>query len=248
MFSNLEWFLISLIFIWIGFVRSGFGFGGAAFGLPLLLLIYPQPLFWLPIIGIHVLFFASFTLRNTLHQVHWRYLIFSLKWIVPSAILGLTGLINFTDEVLLYLVYSITLFYGGIWMFNYQIKSKSIWFDNMLLLLGGYVAGTSLTGAPILAAVYMRYIEKIKLRSSFFALWFILVSMKMLVFISFDVKIEWQVSLLLIPVAAIGDRLGFVLHRFMLKNKTRFSQIIGIVLVLISLFGMTKYTINLLYF
>jgi uncharacterized membrane protein YfcA len=32
------------IFIWSGFVRSGLGFGGAALALPLMLLIYDQPL------------------------------------------------------------------------------------------------------------------------------------------------------------------------------------------------------------
>ena len=37
-----EWQLLAtaLIFIWSGFVRSGLGFGGAALGLPFLLLVY----------------------------------------------------------------------------------------------------------------------------------------------------------------------------------------------------------------
>lgn len=56
-FNTTELILIALIFIWTGFVRSGLGFGGAALGLPLMLFIYNQPIFWLPIIGTHLLFF-----------------------------------------------------------------------------------------------------------------------------------------------------------------------------------------------
>ena len=52
---------IALIFGWSGFVRSGIGFGGTLFALPFLLLIHDQPLFFMPIIGLHVLFFAAIT-------------------------------------------------------------------------------------------------------------------------------------------------------------------------------------------
>ena len=52
---------IALIFAWSGFVRSGIGFGGALFTLPFLLLVLDDPLVFLPIISIHLLFFASTT-------------------------------------------------------------------------------------------------------------------------------------------------------------------------------------------
>ena len=35
---------ISLIFVWIGFVRTGLGFGGAVLGLPLLMLVKGSPI------------------------------------------------------------------------------------------------------------------------------------------------------------------------------------------------------------
>jgi hypothetical protein len=41
-------FLVSLIFMWAGFVRTGLGFGGAALGLPLMLLVGASPVYWLP--------------------------------------------------------------------------------------------------------------------------------------------------------------------------------------------------------
>ncbi|SMN11063.1 hypothetical protein SPBRAN_1278 [uncultured Candidatus Thioglobus sp.] len=49
-FSNTELFLVGLIFMWAGFVRTGLGFGGAALGLPLMLMIGASPVYWLPVI------------------------------------------------------------------------------------------------------------------------------------------------------------------------------------------------------
>jgi len=56
-FDTTSLVLVSLIFLWTGFVRTGLGFGGAAIGLPLMLLIGGSPVYWLPVIGIHLLFF-----------------------------------------------------------------------------------------------------------------------------------------------------------------------------------------------
>ena len=64
--TPLEIVIIGLIFTWIGFVRTGLGFGGAVLGLPILMLVGGSPIDWLPIIGIHLLFFSSITLLNSL--------------------------------------------------------------------------------------------------------------------------------------------------------------------------------------
>ncbi len=56
-----QYLLIALLFVWSGIVRSGFGFGGAVFALPFLLLIDNQPLVFLPIIAVHLLFFSLLT-------------------------------------------------------------------------------------------------------------------------------------------------------------------------------------------
>ena len=60
-FTFLELSLVALVFTWIGFIRAGLGFGGAVLGLPILMLIGGSPIDWLPIIGIHLLFFSSIT-------------------------------------------------------------------------------------------------------------------------------------------------------------------------------------------
>ena len=73
-FSSIEIVIISLIFVWIGFVRTGLGFGGAVLGLPLLMVVGGSPIDWLPIIGIHLLFFSGIALANSLNAVDWDYL------------------------------------------------------------------------------------------------------------------------------------------------------------------------------
>lgn len=233
-----QYVLIALIFVWTGFVRTGLGFGGAALGLPLMLLLGASPVYWLPIIGIHLLFFTSLTLRKSLNNVDWGYLKKSLFWILPTTFLGVFGLISLPDKVMIIFVYSITLFYAIIWVLNKKITSHSHFIDKFLLLLGGYVAGTSLTGAPLIVSVFMRHINKTQLRDTLFVLWFILVGIKMSTFVILGIAIYWQLSLMLLPVATIGHIIGLKLHTKISENDEQFKKIIGFVLIFISGFGL----------
>lgn len=158
---------VAALFVWTGFVRTGLGFGGAALGLPLMLFIKNDPRIWLPIISVHLLFFSGLTLRTRLHNVDWPYLRQTSRYIIPPAI-GVFGLVNLPILWLNTLIYSITWFYGFIWLFNRTIESHHGWVDKVLLVIGGYVAGTSLTGAPLMVAVYMRHVSKEKLRDTLF--------------------------------------------------------------------------------
>jgi len=200
-FTSIELVIISCIFIWIGFVRTGLGFGGAVLGLPLLMLVGGSPIDWLPIIGIHLIFFSGIALAKSLKTVDWGYLKKSLPWILPAKIIGVIGLINLPPTVMTVIVYSIVSFYALTWIMNFQIASREGWVTRLLLILGGYISGTSLNGAPLLVAVYMQNIEIKKLRNTLFVLWFLLVSIKMSAFLVVDVYINWQFSLMLIPIA-----------------------------------------------
>ncbi len=237
-FNTTQLILIGLIFIWTGFVRSGLGFGGAALGLPLMLFIYDQPIFWLPVIGLHLLFFSALTLRTRLHDVDWSYLKKSSLFIVPPALIGVFGLITLPNQWLVIFIYSATLFYALVWVFNIVIHSNQEWSDRLLLLFGGYVAGMSLTGAPLMVAVFMRNVTFERLRNTLFVLWFVLVGIKMSTFIAFDVKLNWQFSLMLLPAAAIGHLVGLKLHDAILKNNQLFKQVVGGMLIVISGLGL----------
>ena len=239
-FSSLELAIISLIFVWIGFVRTGLGFGGAVLGLPLLMLVGGSPIDWLPIIGIHLLFFSAIALVNALKTIDWSYLKKSLPWILPSKIIGVIGLISLPPTVMTLIVYSITFFYALTWVMNFNIASREGWVSRVLLILGGYISGSSLNGAPLLVAVYMQNIDIKKLRNTLFVLWFLLVTIKMGAFVIVDVYINWQFSLMLIPVAALGHFIGLKVHDRIIENDTQFKRWMGGVLILICLAGLSK--------
>ncbi|MDB2590521.1 TSUP family transporter [Candidatus Thioglobus sp.] len=239
-FDSTSLVLVGLIFLWAGFVRTGLGFGGAALGLPLMLLIGGSPVYWLPIIGIHLLFFSSLTLFKSIKKVDWRYLKHSLLWIIPPTLVGVAGLISLPDKVIIVFIYSITIFYAITWIFNQKISSHKSWADKLLLVLGGYVAGTSLTGAPLIVAVFMRHVAKEYLRNTLFVLWFILVSIKMVAFMVVGVMIDWEFSLALIPIAAIGHVIGIKAHQKIIENDQVFKKWVGSMLLLISSFGLLK--------
>jgi len=233
-FSVLEIVLTGLLFMWAGFVRSGLGFGGAALGLPFMLFIYDQPVYWLPIIGAHLLFFTSLTLRTRMNNVDWDYLKYSLMYIIPPALIGVLGLLNLPNLWIVTFIYCITLLYAVMWLFNKSFHSDNVWIDRMLLVFGGYVAGTSLTGAPLMVAVYIRNVAQAQLRNTLFVLWFILVSIKMTAFAALGVDLNVLTALALLPVAAIGHFIGLKTHDMILRNDIVFKQVIGGMLVVVS--------------
>ena len=230
--------LVAVLFVWTGFVRTGIGFGGTALGLPVLLLVHDQPIDWLPIIGAHLLFFSGLTLRTRLRDVDWGYLKQSSLWIVPAALVGVLGLLNLPNRWLVIFIYSVTLFYAVIWVMNWAILSRSEWLDKLLLVVGGYVAGTSLTGAPFMVAVYLRHVAKHQLRNTLFVLWTVLVVLKMSAFAALGVDLHLITALMLLPVAAIGHVLGLKAHDSIMRDDQLFKRVIGGVLIVISAIGL----------
>ena len=243
-FTSLELVLIAFIFTWIGFVRNGLGFGGAILGLPILMLIGGSPIDWLPIIGIHLLFFSGITLSNSLKEVDWVFLKKSLPWILPAKIIGVIGLISLSPNIMTVIVYLITSLYALTWINNSQFISKKNWVNNILLFFGGYLSGTSLMGGVLLVAVYMSYVDIKRLRNTLFVLWFFLVSIKMAAFLAVGVFVDWQFSLMLIPVAALGHFIGLRLHDRMIQNDTKFKRWMGGVLILVCIVGLLKVFFN----
>jgi hypothetical protein len=123
---------------------------------------------------------------------------------------------------------------------NRAIESHNPLVDKILLLLGGYVAGTSLTGAPLMVAVYMRNVSKAQLRNTLFVLWFTLVTIKMSAFAALGINLHFLTALILLPVAAIGHVAGLKTHDAILRNDQAFKRWIGGGLMLVSLLGLWK--------
>jgi len=216
----LPWWQLSLVgvcFVWSGFVRSGLGFGGAALSLPLLLLFENDPLIFLPAIAFQLLFFSLLTVFTSMKNIDWMFLVKILCIMAIPIAIGLLGLISLPGALLTGIVYIITLGYG----------------------LGGYVSGVSLIGAPLIVAVGTRYLQKEKMRDTFFVLWIVLVVLKISTFVAANVNLQWRLTLLSFPLAALGHYLGLLAHRTIAGgDKARFERFIGGGLVLVSILGL----------
>lgn len=154
--------------------------------------------------------------------------------------MGVLGLLNLPNRWLLIFIYSVTLFYAFIWVINWSIHSHNHWVDKLLLILGGYIAGTSLTGAPLMVAVYMRNVARDQLRNTLFVLWFILVAIKMTTFAVVGVDLHLLTALALLPIAAVGHVVGLKTHDAILRNDAGFKRVMGAGLMVVSVLGLWK--------
>ena len=254
--TALQYILIAFVFIWSGFVRSGLGFGGSVLSLPFLLLIHNDPLVYLPIISVHLLFFASLTIWQDYHKNHrkrkrntdqkshstavdWAYLKKALGIMIVPKLLGVFGLITLPADILSGIIFVIIACYSITYILNKPFRSNNRWLDYFFLILGAYISGTSLIGAPLIIVVFANHVAKEQLRNTLFALWFILVSIKMAAFIYAKIDLQLIHHLWLLPCAAIGHVLGLKLHKQMLKaESSQFFRVLGIALFVISIMGL----------
>lgn len=257
--ADLLWYqygLLAIVFVWSGFVRSGLGFGGSVLSLPFLLLIHNDPLVYLPIISVHLLFFASLTFwldhrkkirsKKTKASTHntgvdWAYLKKALSIMIVPKLVGVFGLITMPADILSIIIFIIITCYSITYITNKPFSSNNRWLDIFFLGLGAYISGTSLIGAPLIIVVFANHVAKEQLRNTLFALWFILVSIKMAAFIYADVDLQLFHHLWLLPCAAIGHIFGLKLHNRMLKaESSQFFRVVGIALLSISLIGLAQ--------
>lgn len=250
--SLFQYVLIGLIFIWSGFVRSGLGFGGAVLSLPFLLLVVNDPLIFLPLIAVHLLVFSSLTIvlnnrgakaasRPEGGTVDWPYLWRILGIMIVPKLIGVFGLLTLPANIMSAIIFGIVSLYAVSYILNRPFRSNSKVVDTIFLMLGGYISGTSLIGAPLIIAVVAQHLPKEKLRDTLFALWFILVTIKMAAFIYADVDLQLIHHLWLLPCAAIGHVIGLRFHEKMLTAETPvFFRILGCVLLVISCVGLWK--------
>lgn len=256
-----QYVLIALVFAWSGFVRSGLGFGGAVLSLPFLLLIDNHPLVYLPIIAVHLLFFSSITVWQNYRKhnqqqiagdkvvvdatVDWGYLKKSLKVMIIPKLVGVLGLLTIPASIMTGIIFSIVSVYAVSYIINKPFKSKNPKLDNLFLILGAYISGTSLIGAPLIISVYANHVAKEKLRDTLFVLWFILVVIKMTAFIYAGVDLQLIHHLWLLPAAAVGHLIGLRFHQRILNEDPKvFYRVLGITLLIVSAMGLVSLLIK----
>ena len=252
--SLMQLTLVGLVFIWSGFVRSGLGFGGAVLALPFLLLIHDDPIVFLPLIAIHLLIFSSWMAYSNYRNVNrgvnkqhsvatidWPYLKIALAIMIIPKIVGVFGLLTLPPKLMSSIIFVVVFIYAFGYVMNRPFQSNSKWLDATFLMLGGYISGASLIGAPLIVAVFASHVAKEKLRDTLFVLWFILVLIKVAAFALAGVDFLWIHHLWLLPLVTIGHVLGQLFHLKIVNASTPiFYRILGTVLLLISILGLYK--------
>ena len=256
-----QYALIGLIFIWSGFVRSGLGFGGAVLALPFLLLVENNPLIFLPIISIHLLVFSSWiawrgakeakakAAQHASEQdqdtpaptsnIDWHYLKKALRIMIIPKLIGVFGLLTLPHDIVTGVIFIIVSVFAVSYIINKPFYSNNKILDTVFLMLGGYVSGTSLIGAPLIVSVFATKVSRYQLRDTLFVLWFILVLIKMSSFLIAGVDLQLIHQLWLLPCALIGHVFGQKFYnRIQQTESSVFFRYIGIALLIVCAFGL----------
>jgi uncharacterized membrane protein YfcA len=233
--------------VWGGFVRSGLGFGGAVLTLPFLLLVLNKPLVFLPLIAVHLLIFSSLTVVQNHYRAHtattinWKFLRHALLIMAIPKAIGVLGVLTLPADIISGFIFIIVSVYAVSYILNRPIKSNNKYLNTGLLALGGYVSGTSLIAAPLVVPVAASQVSKEQLRDTLFALWFILVAVKLVAFFMAGVDMQWAQHLWLLPCATLGHVLGLRFHAYTLQADTAlFFRVMGVGLLLVSIVGLAR--------
>ena len=243
-FTPVSIIILLIAFWWSGFVRAGLGFGGAGLMYPIAFLVVDSVIFIVPIVGMHLLFFTSITLaKGGYRKVDWPTTLKILVIVLPIKILGFFGLLQLPDFFLLMSVYAILIVYSLGYIFNIKSKPKA-WLNIPTLVFGGYVSGLSLSGAPLIAAVALQYLKKHQARESMYVLWVVLVLIKLGTLIAYDVDMQWQHHLWLLPAAIVGAVMGGRMHeRLQEMQNDSFYRWMGLALLALSLTGLVRHLV-----
>ena len=254
--ENLElwqYVAIALLFVWGGFVRSALGFGGAVLTLPFLLLVHNEPLVFLPIIAIHLMFFSGITVwqshRRSAREGHtpdeasvnWPFLRYAVPLMIVPKLIGVAGVIMLPADIVSSFIFIIVSVYAVSYILDRPFRSNSKWLDAFFMLLGGYVSGTSLVAAPLVVPVAASRMPRHQLRDTLFVLWFILVGVKLGAFVYSGVDLQWRHQLWLLPCATVGHLVGLRFHAYTLRADTRlFFRLLGVGLLTVSVIGLVR--------
>jgi hypothetical protein len=148
------------------------------------------------------------------------------------------GLLTLPGDIVTIVIFVIVAIFAVSYILNKPFYSNNKTLDTLFLMLGGYVSGTSLIGAPLIVSVFATKVPRHQLRDTLFVLWFILVMIKMISFVIAGVDLQLVHQLWLLPCALLGHVFGQRLHKRIVEAETpRFFQFVGIALLVVCVFG-----------
>ena len=236
--------VLAIAFWWSGFVRAGLGFGGAGLMYPVALLAVDSVIFLVPIVCVQLVLFSGTTLVRDYRHINWRVAGGLFGITLPAILAGIFGLINLPQFTVLLLLYLIIAGYALNYIFSFRIPALGKWLEVPSLLIGGYASGIALAGAPIIAAVGIRYLEKEQVRATLFVVWILTATIKLFTLYSFDVDLQLRHQVWLLPMAFVGHLMGMRLHDHLLELKSAlFYRWMGVGLLSLSLIGFIRHVL-----
>jgi hypothetical protein len=216
-------------------------------------MVHNVPLVFLPIIAVHLLFFSFITMvqshRRTSRDetgeqrgtVNWAFLRYALLLMIIPKLVGVAGVITLPADIVSGFIYVVVAIYAITYILDRPFQSSSKFLDAFFMILGGYVSGTSLVAAPLVVPVAANRVDKYQLRDTLFALWFVLVAVKLAAFMWTGVDLQWRQQLWLLPCAALGHLVGLRFHGYTMRADTKiFFRILGFVLLTVSVVGLIR--------
>ena len=173
--------------------------------------------------------------------IDWAYLKKSMKVMIIPKLIGVAGLLTIPASVMTGIIFSIVSVYSITYILNKPFKSTNPWLDKLFLVLGAYISGTSLIGAPLIISVFGTHVAKHQLRDTLFVLWFILVVIKMIAFVIADVDLQLAQHLWLLPCATVGHLIGLRFHQKIVDGDPKiFYRVLGVSLLSVSFMGVAS--------
>ena len=232
---------LMLVFVWSGFVRAGLGFGGAALALPFALIVVESGQVAPPLLLMQLILFSG------LHTVqHWdnvdrRYLGCLAALLVLPVLAGVYSLIKLPNHGLMTLVYLFVLGIAIQYIVQMEFKTVSRAVDGVLLMLEGYVLGSTTAGDPPIVAVSMRYVHPSQVRDTLLCLWLIFAALNLVVLIRAEVDLQWRAQVWLLPATVVGHLIGDRVHgRLIAMQNAVFDRVLGVALFLVTILGLVK--------
>ena len=171
-------------------------------------------------------------------NIAWTYLRKALGIMIVPKLIGVFGLLTLPGDIVTIVIFVIVAIFAVSYIVNKPFYSNNKTLDTLFLMLGGYVSGTSLIGAPLIVSVFATKVPRHQLRDTLFVLWFILVMIKMISFVIADIDLQLVHQLWLLPCALVGHVFGQRLHERIVEAETpRFFQFVGIALLVVCVFG-----------
>jgi uncharacterized membrane protein YfcA len=173
--------------------------------------------------------------------IDWKYLWSAMKVMIIPKLIGIIGLVTLPADVMSISIFVIISAYAVGYIVSRPITIRSKWTERGLLALGGYISGSSLTGAPLIIPPFAQNVAKEQLRNTLFVNWQILTALKLASLVALGVSLQLVHHLWLLPCAFVGHVIGERVHEKLVQAEGNgFFRVLGIALLVVSSVGLLK--------